>query len=173
LKVAIGSDHRGYAAKEKIKSMLTSKGYEVLDMGTNSPASCDYPDTAYPTCKTVTSGKAELGILLCGTGIGMSISANKVHGIRAACCHDELTAEMARRHNNANVLCLPADLIGEELTRRIVDVYLNTSFEGGRHERRLKRIAEYEMKEVQTVIEAMKRDTAGAPAGRKEAAPKV
>ena len=151
MKVVIGSDHRGYAAKEKIKAMLSSKGYEVLDMGTDSPASCDYPDMAYPTCKAVTSGKAELGILLCGTGIGMSISANKVHGIRAACCHDELTAEMARRHNNANVLCLPADLIGEELTRRIVDVYLNTAFEGGRHERRIKRIAEYEMKEVQSI----------------------
>lgn len=154
MKVAIGSDHRGYAAKEKIKSMLASKGYEVLDLGTDSPSSCDYPDMAYPTCKAVTSGKAELGILLCGTGIGMSISANKVHGIRAACCHDELTAEMARRHNNANILCLPADLIGEELTRRIVDVYLNTGFEGGRHERRIKRIAEYEMKEVQSAVNA-------------------
>ncbi len=155
MKVAIGSDHRGYAAKEKIKSMLFSKGYEVMDMGTDSPASCDYPDTAYPTCKAVTSGQATLGILLCGTGIGMSISANKVHGIRAACCHDELTAEMARRHNNVNILCLPADLIGEELTRRIVDVWLNTSFEGGRHERRIRLIAEYEVKEVQCAIERM------------------
>jgi ribose 5-phosphate isomerase B len=155
LRVAIGSDHRGFAAKEKIKSMLASKGYEVIDMGTDSPASCDYPDTAYPTCKTVTSGKADIGILLCGTGIGMSISANKVHGIRAACCHDELTAEMARRHNNANILCLPADLIGEELTRRIVDVWLNTAFEGGRHERRIKRIAEYELKEVQSIVQEM------------------
>ncbi|MGQ9649090.1 MAG: ribose 5-phosphate isomerase B [Phycisphaerae bacterium] len=165
MKVAIGSDHRGYAAKEKIKSMLASKGYEVMDMGTDSPASCDYPDIAYPTCKMVTSGNADLGILLCGTGIGMSISANKVHGIRAACCHDELTAEMARRHNNANVLCLPADLIGEELMRRIVDVYLNTGFEGGRHERRLRRIAEYEMKEGQNAGEAMKQ---GSPAALSE-----
>jgi ribose 5-phosphate isomerase B len=155
LKVAIGSDHRGYAAKEKIKAMLTSKGYEVMDLGTDSPASCDYPDMAYPTCKVVTSGKADLGILLCGTGIGMSISANKVRGIRAACCHDELTAEMARRHNNANVLCLPADLIGEELTRRIVEVWLTTSFEGGRHERRVKRITEYETKEFQNITSEM------------------
>lgn len=147
MKVAIGSDHRGFSSKEKIKVMLTSKGYEVLDLGTDNPTSCDYPDAAYPTCKAVTTGQAELGILLCGTGIGMSISANKVRGIRAACCHDELTAEMSRRHNDANVLCLPADLIGEELTRRIVEVWLTTTFEGGRHERRVKRIADYEMKE--------------------------
>lgn len=173
MRVAIGSDHRGYAAKEKIKSMLASKGYEVLDMGTDSPASCDYPDIAYPTCKMVTSGKADLGILLCGTGIGMSISANKVHGIRAACCHDELTAEMARRHNNANVLCLPADLIGEELMRRIVDVYLNTGFEGGRHERRLRRIAEYEMKEGQNAGEDMKQGSAAALSERSKATRKM
>jgi ribose 5-phosphate isomerase B len=149
LKIAIGSDHRGYDSKEKIKAMLTSKGHQVIDHGTDSPASCDYPDAAYPTCKAVTSGNAEMGILLCGTGIGMSITANKVRGIRAACCHDELTAEMARRHNNANVLCLPADLIGEELTRRIVDVWLNTHFEGGRHERRLRKIGEYESRECE------------------------
>lgn len=144
MKIAIGSDHRGYAAKEKIKAQLASKGHEVLDQGTNGPESCDYPDAAYPTCKAITTGQAELGILLCGTGIGMSISANKVRGIRAACCHDELTAEMARRHNDANILCLPADLIGEELTRRMVDVWLSTSFEGGRHERRIRKIGDYE-----------------------------
>jgi ribose 5-phosphate isomerase B len=132
--------------------MLTSKGYEVQDMGTDTPASCDYTDAAYPTCKTVTSGDADLGILLCGTGIGMSISANKVRGIRAACCHDELTAEMARRHNNANILCLPADLIGEELTRRIVEVWLGTSFEGGRHERRNRKISEYEIQEARQLL---------------------
>jgi len=148
LRVAIGSDHRGYQAKEKVKAMLISKGYEVQDTGTDNPASCDYPDFAYPTCKEVTSGEADMGILFCGTGIGMSITANKVRGIRAACCHDELTAEMARRHNNANVLCLPADLVGEELTRRIVEVWLNAAFEGGRHERRVQKIAEYERQEV-------------------------
>jgi len=147
LKIAIGSDHRGYQTKEKIKEMLVSKGHEVVDFGTNSANGCDYPDLAYPTSKAITDGSAELGILLCGTGIGMSISANKICGIRAALCHDELTAEMSRRHNNANVLCLPADLIGEELTRRIVDVWLKTAFEGGRHDRRVKKIAEYEQKE--------------------------
>lgn len=148
MKIAIGSDHRGYQAKEKIKTMLASKGHEVLDFGTNAPNGCDYPDLAYPTCKAINQGKADLGILLCGSGIGMSVSANKVRGIRAALCHDELTAEMSRRHNNANVLCLPADLIGEELMRRIVEVWLKSSFEGGRHERRVRKIAEYETKEV-------------------------
>lgn len=128
--------------------MLKSKGYEVQDMGTDGPVSCDYPDAAYPTCKAVTSGGADMGILLCGTGIGMSITANKVRGIRAACCHDELTAQMARRHNDANILCLPADLVGEELTRRIVEVWLNTAFEGGRHDRRIRKIADYEAMEV-------------------------
>ncbi len=147
MKIAIGSDHRGFNAKEKIKEMLISKGHEVLDFGTSAPNGCDYPDLAYPTCKAVRCGDAELGILLCGSGIGMSISANKVRGIRAALCHDELTAEMSRRHNNANILCLPADLIGEELTRRIVEVWLRTPFEGGRHDRRVRKISEYEDKE--------------------------
>jgi ribose 5-phosphate isomerase B len=150
VKIAIGSDHRGYSTKEKIKEMLVSKGHEVLDFGTSAPNGCDYPDMAYPTCKAVKCGDAELGILLCGSGIGMSISANKVRGIRAALCHDELTAEMSRRHNNANILCLPADLIGEELTRRIVEVWLRTPFEGGRHERRVRKIGEYEDREFGT-----------------------
>lgn len=153
MRVALGSDHRGYQAKEKIKAMLVSKGYEVLDFGADCTASCDYPDAAYPTCKSIVSHVSDLGILLCGSGIGMCISANKVRGIRAALCHDELTAEMSRRHNDANVLCLPADLIGEELTRRIVEVWLKTSFEGGRHERRVKKIAFYEEKELQCGLE--------------------
>ena len=153
MRIAIGSDHRGYEAKEKIKVMLISKGYEVLDFGAECAASCDYPDAAYPTCKSVVSGVSVSGILLCGSGIGMSISANKVRGIRAALCHDELTAEMSRRHNNANVLCLPADLIGEELTRRIVETWLKSNFEGGRHERRVKKIAAYEEKELQSAVD--------------------
>ncbi len=147
MKIAIGSDHRGYTAKERIKELLSSKGHEVLDFGTNAPNGCDYPDLAYPTCKAITEGKAEVGVLLCGSGIGMCISANKVRGIRAALAHDELTAEMSRRHNNANVLCLPADLLGDELTRRIVEVWLRTPFEAGRHDRRVRKIAEYEAKE--------------------------
>ena len=144
MKIAIGADHRGFAAKDKLKALLQSKGYEVIDFGTDSPKSFDYPDAAYPTCDAIISGEAECGVLLCGTGIGMSITANKVPGIRAALCHDELTADLARRHNDANVLCLPADLIGEELTRRIVEVYLTAEFEGGRHARRVKKIARRE-----------------------------
>ena len=147
MKIAIGADHRGFTTKEKIKEMLTAKGHEILDFGTNAPNGCDYPDLAYPTCRAIVEGNAELGILLCGSGIGMSISANKVRGIRAALCHDELTAEMSRRHNDANILCLPADLIGEELTRRIVEVWLRTTFESGRHDRRVRKISEYEDRE--------------------------
>lgn len=148
MRIAIGSDHRGYQSKEKIKALLTSKGHEVKDFGTESPASCDYPDAAYPTCRAVVTRECDLGILLCGSGIGMSMSANKVRGIRAALCHDELTAEMSRRHNDANILCLPADLIGDELIRRIVEVWLKSSFEGGRHERRVRKMAEYEAREM-------------------------
>jgi len=146
LRIAIGSDHRGYHAKEKIKAMLSSTGHDVYDCGTDSPNSYDYPDAAYPTCKAVVEDGYDAGILLCGSGIGMSICANKIRGIRAALCHDELTAQMSRRHNDSNILCLPADLIGEELTRRIVEVWVNTEFEGGRHERRVAKIAELEDK---------------------------
>jgi len=150
LKIAIGSDHRGYHAKVKIVSMLKGMGHDVLDFGTDSEASCDYPDAAYPTCAAIMKGEAENGILLCGTGIGMSISANKVCGIRAALCHDEVTAEMSRRHNKSNVLCLPADLIGDEMMRRVVDVWLRTEFEGGRHERRVTKIESFEKKQCCT-----------------------
>ncbi|UCE61544.1 MAG: ribose 5-phosphate isomerase B [Phycisphaerales bacterium] len=144
MKVALASDHRGYATKENLKSYLKAAGHEVVDFGCDSPSSCDYPDTSLPGAKAVSSGAADRGIFFCGTGIGMSISANKVHGIRAALCHDELTAELARLHNNANVLCLPSDLLGEELIRRVVDVWLRTEYEGGRHDRRLQKIADFE-----------------------------
>ena len=144
MKVALSSDHRGYRAKELIKTFLSAAGNSVADFGCDSPASCDYPDTAFAGAKAVATGEYDRGIFLCGTGIGMSVSANKVNGIRAALCHDELTAEMSRRHNNANVLCLPADLLGDELLRRVVDVWLRTDYEGGRHDRRLQKIAEFE-----------------------------
>ncbi len=144
MKIALASDHRGYAAKQKIMSLLVEGGHTVDDFGCDSNASCDYPDHAFGAAECVAGGKAELGILFCGTGIGMSITANKVAGIRAALCHDELTAELARRHNGANVLCLPADLIGDELMKRVVEIWLNTAFEAGRHERRLNKITAYE-----------------------------
>lgn len=144
MNIALSSDHRGFAAKEHIKGHLAKNGYTVKDFGCNEPTSCDYPDTGIAGAESVARGECERGILLCGTGIGMSMSANKVRGIRAALCHDELTAEMSRRHNDANVLCLPADLIGQELMRRVVEVWLKTDYEGGRHDRRLQKIAAYE-----------------------------
>lgn len=147
MKIALGADHRGFGAKNSIVNFLREQGHEVTDFGTDSSKSSDYPDAALPASTAVRDGKCELGILFCGSGIGMSIAANKVHGIRAALCHDELTTEMARRHNNANVLCLPADLAGEALIRRIVDVWLKTPYEGGRHDRRIEKIADIENKE--------------------------
>ena len=144
MNVALSSDHRGFHAKEHIKAYLNRAGHTVVDLGCDSPTSCDYPDTAIAGAKSVASGETERGIFFCGTGIGMSITANKVSGIRAALCHDELTAQFARRHNDANVLCLPADLLGDELIRLVVDVWLRTEYEGGRHDRRLKKIADYE-----------------------------
>jgi ribose 5-phosphate isomerase B len=147
MKIALGADHRGFAAKERVKAHLREAGHEPLDFGTDSGKPFDYPDAAYPAARCVVEGKADLGILFCGSGIGMSIAANKVHGVRAALCHDELTAEMARRHNNANVLCLPADLIGEALIKRIVEVWLTTGFEGGRHEQRINKIGKIEHSE--------------------------
>ena len=144
MNVAVSSDHRGYHAKEQIKAYLSAAGHQVADFGCDSPASCDYPDHGLAGAVSVASGESDRGILFCGTGIGMSMTANKVHGIRAALCHDELTAEMARRHNDSNVLCLPADLLGDELIRRVVDVWLRTEYEAGRHARRLQKIADYE-----------------------------
>ncbi len=144
MNVVVASDHRGYAVKEQIKAHLLAAGHSVLDFGCDSPSSCDYPDTALAGATSIARGEAERGIFFCGTGIGMSMVANKVKGIRAALCHDELTAQMSRHHNNANVLCLPADLLGEELARRLVDVWLVAEYEGGRHDRRLQKITEYE-----------------------------
>ncbi len=148
MKIAIGADHRGYLAKEKLKPLLAQLGCEVTDFGTNSPQSFDYTDVAYPVSKAVATGKFERAILLCGTGLGVSITANKVCGIRAALCHDELTAQMARQHNDANILCMPADLIGEALMRRLVEVFLETAFEGGRHARRVQKIIDIEHKNL-------------------------
>lgn len=142
MRIAVAADHRGHAVKEKIVVLLNEQNHEVLDMGTNSARSCDYPNIAYPAARAVADGSVERAILICGSGIGMTICANKVSGVRAALCHDELTAQMSRRHNNANVLCLASDVLGEELMRRIVSSWLGNDFEdGGRHERRVRQIA--------------------------------
>lgn len=144
MNVALASDHRGFLAKEQIKLILHESGHKTVDCGCESTTSCDYPDAAFVGAESVAGGVADCGIFLCGTGIGMSICANKVKGIRAALCHDELTVEMSRRHNNANVLCLPADLLGEELIHRLIDVWMRTEYEGGRHGRRIDKITAYD-----------------------------
>ena len=128
--------------KERVAAILAEQNHEVYDMGTNSSAAVDYPDYAYPVAMAVAQGRADRGILICGSGIGMDICANKVNGVRAALCHDELTAQMSRRHNNANVLCLACDIMGEHLVRSMIEGWLATEFEaGGRHERRVNKMA--------------------------------
>jgi ribose 5-phosphate isomerase B len=144
MKIAIGSDHRGVEAKRRLVASLQAQGHEVADVGAHSQDSVDYPDLALEVATRVSAGGAERGILLCGTGIGMCIAANKLRGVRAAPCHDSITAEMSRRHNNANVLCLSADLLGEELIERMVRIFLETPFEGGRHARRVDKISKME-----------------------------
>jgi ribose 5-phosphate isomerase B len=140
MKIALACDHRGYEAKELIKALLSRGGHEVLDFGTDDSKSCDYPDYAIPASLSVARGETQRGILICGSGLGMSITANKVPGIRAALCHDELMATMSRKHNDANVLCLPAMLVNDPLITRIVESWIKTEFEGGRHIRRLEKM---------------------------------
>lgn len=144
MKIAIGSDHAAFELKEKVKEYLTNKGIEIVDCGTYSIESVDYPDYAKKVAEKITSKDCELGILLCGTGIGMSIAANKIKGIRAALCLFPDMASYARRHNNANILVLPGRLMGIELAKWTVEAFLNSAFEGGRHERRIKKIEEIE-----------------------------
>jgi ribose 5-phosphate isomerase B len=144
MKIAIGCDHGAYALKEKVKAPLTEKGYEVRDFGTNSTDSCDYPDFAGPAAQAVASGECEKGIVLCTTGIGVSITANKVRGIRCALLHDLLSAKMTRQHNDTNMMALGAAITGEKLALEIVDVWLTTEFEGGRHQRRIDKMMAYE-----------------------------
>ncbi len=142
--IAIGSDHGGYLLKEEIKKHLKEKGYEFKDFGTDSTASCDYPVYAEKVCHAVQSGECEKGILICGTGIGMSMCANKCKGIRAAVCGDHFSAEFTRKHNNANVLCLGARVIGAGVAMQLVDIFLTTEYEGGRHEKRVEMMMQLE-----------------------------
>jgi ribose 5-phosphate isomerase B len=144
MKIAIGCDHRGFEVKTKLMELVAKLGHEVTDSGAFSGDSCDYPDVAADVARKVSTGEVERGILICGSGIGMCIAANKIPGVRAAPCHDDLTAEMSRRHNDLNVLCLSADMLGERLIDRLVEVWLNTPFEGGRHSRRIEKITELE-----------------------------
>ncbi|MBZ5535709.1 MAG: ribose 5-phosphate isomerase B [Acidobacteriia bacterium] len=145
MKVAIGSDHAGFQLKQKVLAWLREKACEVQDVGTHSEVRCDYPDFAKIVAEKVSRGEVERGILVCGSGIGMSIAANKVVGVRAAECVDAHTAEMSRAHNDANVLCLGGRLIGEDVARKMVEIWLSTPFEGGRHAVRIEKIREIEL----------------------------
>jgi ribose 5-phosphate isomerase B len=144
MKIAIGCDHRGFEAKQQIKAITTELGHECIDFGAGDSNPVDYPDLAYLASMAVSKKQADRAILACATGIGMSMAANKVKGIRAALCHDELSAQISRDHNDANVLCLSADQVGVVLLRKMVEVWLNTDFSGGRHERRVRKIAAIE-----------------------------
>jgi ribose 5-phosphate isomerase B len=146
MRIAVGSDHRGFTAKGKLIDLLKRLDQEVVDAGPGSSESVDYPDIASLVASQVSNGTVDRGILICGTGIGMCIAANKFPNVRAAPCHDDLTAEMSRRHNDLNVLCLSADMLGEKLIDRMVEIWLKTEFEGGRHARRVEKIAEMERK---------------------------
>ena len=140
MKIIIGSDHGGIHLKEVLKQHLTERGIEVYDAGTYTEESCDYPDIALQVCRAVTAGDGDRGVLVCGTGIGMSMAANKVKGIRAALCGDVFSATMSREHNDANVICLGERVLGPGLAVCILDAWLGTEFAGGRHARRVNKI---------------------------------
>lgn len=144
MRIAVGSDHRGYQIRSKIAELGRRLNHEVVEIGASDAESVDYPDIAAGVAEKVSSGEADRGILICGTGIGMCIAANKFPNVRAAPCHDDLTAEMSRRHNDLNVLCLSADMLGERLIDRMVEIWLSTEFEAGRHARRLQKIGDLE-----------------------------
>ncbi len=144
MRVAIGSDHRGVEWRRRTGEYISSLGIDVLDFGGTGDQKVDYPDIAADVSQQVATGKCERGVLFCGTGIGVSIAANKIRGIRAAVCHDRHTAEMSRRHNDANVLCLSADRLTPDEVLEIVKHWLTTDFEGGRHQRRVDKIAQIE-----------------------------
>jgi ribose 5-phosphate isomerase B len=141
LPIAIGCDHAGFEYKEEVKKMLQNNGWQVQDFGTHSNESTDYPDYAHPVAEMVTSGKAATGLLICGSGNGVCMTANKHKGIRAALCWNEELVALSRQHNNANVLCMPARFVSLDLAKKMTDVFLNTAFEGGRHERRVDKIS--------------------------------
>ena len=140
MKIAMAADHAGWQLKDVLKARIEELGHEVTDLGTNGPESVDYPDYGAECGRAVTDGRAELGVLVCGSGIGIAMAAGKVGGCRAAVCHDHFTAEMARRHNDANVISIGARVVGEGVALDMVETFLATPFEGGRHERRVGKI---------------------------------
>lgn len=146
--IVLAADHAGFPLKNAIKAHLDAAGYRTIDMGTHSSESCDYPLYAEAGCRKVLEGEAELCVLCCGTGVGMSIAANKIRGIRAACCSDVYSARYTRLHNDANVLCLGARVLGEGLAWELVEAFVTTEFEGGKHARRVGLIADLEAREA-------------------------
>lgn len=147
LRISIASDHRGYRIKARLIQALSTAGFEVCDEGTHSDQSVDYPDYARCVATKVSRGEADRGILICGTGIGMAITANKFVGVRAAPCYDEVMVEMSRRHNDVNILCLPGDMIGDRSIDELVIMWLQTEFDGGRHASRVRKIDAIEQSE--------------------------
>lgn len=144
MQIAIGSDHRGVTLRQAIIDYLVSQKYNVLDLGTSKPVSIDYPEVASSVARLVSLRKVETAILICGTGIGMCITANRFPGVRAAPCHDDMTVELSRRHNDANILCLSGDMLSERNSEHLVQRWLATPFDGGRHAKRLRIIQEIE-----------------------------
>ncbi len=144
MKIAIGNDHAAVAMKNHIVKYLEDKGYEMVNFGTDTNDSCDYPVYGEKVARAVASGECELGILICGTGIGISLAANKVKGIRAAVCSESYSARLTRQHNNANIIAFGARVVGEAVAEEIVDEFLNAKYEGGRHQRRVDMISEIE-----------------------------
>ena len=138
--LALASDHGGFALKQEVKKHLDEQGIAYKDFGCNEEVSCDYPDMALPACDAVVKGECSKALLFCGTGVGISMAANKVKGIRACCCSDSFSAEYTRRHNDANALCMGGRVVGPGLACQLVDIFLNPAFEGGRHEKRVAKL---------------------------------
>ena len=142
--IALAADHGGFELKEAVKAHLDELGLEYIDFGTHSTASVDYPDMALPACDAVVKGECSKALLFCGTGVGISMAANKIKGIRACCCSDSFSCEYTRRHNDANALCMGGRVVGAGLACQLVDIFLNTEFEGGRHQRRIDKLTALE-----------------------------
>jgi ribose 5-phosphate isomerase B len=144
MRIAVGADHRGFPIRARIVDLLRRLEHHVEDVGTYSGEAVDYPDVAARVARMISRGEVDRGILICGTGLGMCITANKFPSVRAAPCHDDVTAEMSRRHNDANILCLSADMLGEQVVDHMIEIWLGTPFEGGRHARRVGKICDIE-----------------------------
>lgn len=154
MKIAVANDHRGVKAVEQVKAIIAQLNHECVDMGSSDETPVDYPDAAFRAARAVAEANVDRAILVCGTGIGMSIAANKVDGVRAALCYDELNARISRQHNDANVLCLSGDLLGSNALRSVVEIWLETDFAGGRHQRRVNKITAIEQgKDPSDVLE--------------------